>query len=141
MRKIRITQFLLPLLVMLMTSVMLVGCKDENGFLEVPYLEVESTFSTALGEGDGFILSIRSNVAWTVKAEDGSGAEVDWIKFIENSGEGDADIIGVVLQGSRADERSCNFVVTSLEGSQIVKVPFVQEKFVPVLQVMSPLFN
>ena len=137
MRKIRITQFLLPLLVMLMTSVMLVGCKDENGFLEVPYLEVESTFSTALGEGDGFILSIRSNVAWTVKAEDGSGAEVDWIKFIENSGEGDADIIGVVLQGSRADERSCNFVVTSLEGSQIVKVPFVQEKFVPVLQVMS----
>lgn len=125
-----------------MIGVLLISCRSEIELQEVPYLNIDSSYITADGEGDGFLLSIRTNLAWTAAAEDENGAEVDWIRLTVNSGQGDADVIGIVLQGSRGDSRSCMLVVRSEDGTLVSQVPFSQEKFVPILQpiLMSSLF-
>ena len=60
-----------------------VGCQETAETMESPYLDVvpESYSETALGEGDAFLLSIRSNVEWELSAVDANGAPVDWIRF------------------------------------------------------------
>ena len=134
-KNIRLQSFL-SIVSMVVACFLSVSCNNTKEILDTPYLNLEGTFASALGDGDGFILSIRSNVEWEVSAEDESGVPVDWIKFTETTGAGDADILGIVKQGSRDSERSCNFVVRSIQGNQEAKIRFSQDKFVPVLRPM-----
>ena len=134
-KNIRIQSFL-SIVSMVVAGLLAVSCNNTKEILDAPYLKLEGTFTSALGDGDGFILSIRSNVEWEVSAEDESGTPVEWITFTETTGVGDADIFGFVKQGSREDDRSCNFVVRSIQDEQEARILFSQDKFVPVLRPM-----
>ncbi len=113
------------------------ACGEEKEKMEEPYLNVENTYVEAEGEGDGVLLSIRSNLSWTITVEDASGAEAEWVAFDYTSGEGDADVLGFVQQGSRTEDRSCNFVVRSTDRSKEVSIPFKQSKFSPTLRQVA----
>ena len=111
-----------------------ISCNPEGNDLEQPYLNVDNTYSDASGEGDGFIVNIRTNLSWTISAVDDSGAEADWIKFDKTSGTGDADVLAFVLRGSRSASRACNIVVTAIDEDKTVSIPFNQSMFVPELR-------
>lgn len=104
-----------------------------------PYLEAvpEAYTETALGEGDGFLISVRSNVPWTLSAVDESGNPVDWIRLEQTSGEGDADILGIVLRGSRETDRTCSIVLKSTDGKLEKRFEMKQGMFVPVMLNMT----
>ena len=104
-----------------------------------PYLDVvpETYSESALGEGDAFLLSIRSNVAWELSAEDGSGNPIDWIKFDMTKGEGDADVLGFVLRGDRDEDRTCTIVLSTADAKLEKRLSMQQGIFVPVMLKMT----
>lgn len=117
-------------------SLLAVSCREkEEENTNAPFLEVspESLNSSALGEGDAIIISIRSNVPWTVSAEDSAGNPVSWIVFEATSGSGNADIRCFILAGSRNESRSCKIIIRSDDGTIIKSIDISQEKYTPVL--------
>lgn len=116
-----------------------VGCQETAETVESPYLDVvpESYSETALGEGDAFLLSIRSNVEWELSAVDANGAPVDWIRFDVTSGEGNADVLGFILRGDRVTDRSCTIVVATAETKLEKRLSMQQGMFVPVILKMD----
>ena len=86
----RIVSFF-PFAVIALAGLFWTACNTVEETAEESYLTVDSQFRSASGEGDGFLLLIRSNLAWTVSAEDPFGNIVDWVKFECESGEGDAE--------------------------------------------------
>lgn len=112
-----------------------VSCEEKIVETVVPYLDAvpESYSQTALGEGDGFLISVRSNVPWTLSAIDGSGNEVNWIRFDRTSGEGDADVLGIILRGDREADRSCTILLRSEDGKLEQRLEIKQGIFVPVM--------
>lgn len=111
------------------------GCQEPVEVVVSPYLDVvpEEYNATALGEGDAFLLSIRSNVAWELSAVDNSGAPVDWIRFDVASGSGNADVIGFILRGDRETDRTCTIVVSTSEAKLEKRLEMKQGIFVPVI--------
>ena len=111
------------------------GCQEPVEVGVSPYLDVvpEEYNATALGEGDAFLLSIRSNVAWELSAVDNSGAPVDWIRFDVTSGTGDADVLGFILRGDRETDRTCTIVLTTSEAKLEKRLEMKQGIFVPVI--------
>ena len=138
----RIVSFF-PFAVIALAGLFWTACNTVEETADESYLTVDSQFRSASGEGDGFLLLIRSNLAWTLSAEDPFGNSVDWIKFDRESGEGDADILGFVQRGDRTDARTCLFVVRSADGRRKVTFPFSQLKYepnfrkVPLSSIMS----
>lgn len=116
-----------------------VGCQETAETVESPYLDVvpESYSETALGEGDAFLLSIRSNVEWELSAVDANGAPVDWIRFDVTSGEGNADVLGFILRGDRETDRTCTIVVATAETKLEKRLSMQQGIFVPVILKMD----
>ena len=116
-----------------------VGCQETAETVESPYLDVvpESYSETALGEGDAFLLSIRSNVEWELSAVDANGAPVDWIRFDVTSGEGNADVLGFILRGDRETDRTCTIVVATAETKLEKRLSMQQGMFVPVILKMD----
>lgn len=111
------------------------GCQEPVEVVVSPYLDVvpEEYNATALGQGDAFLLSIRSNVAWELSAVDNSGAPVDWIRFDVTSGTGDADVLGFILRGDRETDRTCTIVLTTSEAKLEKRLEMKQGIFVPVI--------
>ena len=111
------------------------GCQEPVEVVVSPYLDVvpEEYNATALGEGDAFLLSIRSTVAWELSAVDNSGAPVDWIRFDVTSGTGDADVLGFILRGDRETDRTCTIVLTTSEAKLEKRLEMKQGIFVPVI--------
>ncbi len=112
-----------------------VSCEKPVEQTVAPYLDAvpEAYAETALGEGDGFLISVRSNVPWTLSAVDAGGNPVDWIRFDATSGNGDADILGIVLRGDRETDRSCTIVLRSEDGKLEKTFVMKQGLFVPVM--------
>lgn len=122
-----------------MAVLVVAGCGKEKDDVMSPYLDAvpEHITETALGEGDGLLLSIRSNVSWTLSAEDENGNKVDWLILRPDSGEGDADVFGTILRGDREEDRSCVIVLRSQNGNlPEKKVILKQGIFVPVILEM-----
>ena len=115
---------------------MLLAACQETDVKEAPYLKAipESFEGTALGEGDAFLFSVRSNVAWTLKAVDENDNEIDWIRFEQAAGEGDADIFCVILRGSQEEARGCTVVLASVDGKFEKRLTLGQTVFVPVIR-------
>ena len=132
----RIVSFF-PFAVIALAGLFWTACNTVEETAEESYLTVDSQFRSASGEGDGFLLLIRSNLAWTVSAEDPFGNIVDWVKFECESGEGDADVFGFVQRGDRTEARTCLFVVRSTDGRQKVTFPFSQLKYEPNFRKVS----
>lgn len=115
------------------------SCEEkEKETVVPPYMDVtpEAITEVAQGEGDGILISIRSNVSWTVSTEDASGSPVNWIVFDTTAGEGDADILCFVLCGSRDDGRSCKIVISSTDGKFVKSLEIRQGKYIPVLSTV-----
>lgn len=112
-----------------------VSCEKPVEQTVAPYLDAvpEAYAQAALGEGDGFLISVRSNVPWTLSAVDAGGNPVDWIRFDATSGNGDADILGIVLRGDRETDRSCTIVLRSEDGKLEKTFVMKQGLFVPVM--------
>lgn len=131
MKKSMLNKLLLALIVSFSVAV---AC--ENGEVELseePYLELhpESCDGLADGQGDGVILSIRSNVSWTVSAIGADNNPVDWMVFESTSGIGDADILCFILRGKLEEERTCKIVVCSEDGGFRKELDIYQGKYVP----------
>lgn len=111
------------------------GCQEPVEAVVAPYLDVvpQEYNATALGEGDAFLLSIRSNVEWELSAVDNSGAPVDWIRFDVTSGTGDADVLGFILRGDRETDRTCTIVLTTADAKMEKRLEMRQGVFVPVI--------
>jgi len=111
------------------------GCGETEQAAEAPYMDAVPAEYTqsALGEGDGFLISVRSNVAWTLSAVDGSGNPVDWIVFDQTEGNGNADVFGVVLRGDRETDRNCTIVLSSADGKMEKRLSMRQGIFIPVM--------
>ena len=131
--------FMLKVAICTMAGLLAAGCGKEKDKVELPYLDAvpESISGTALGEGDGLLLSIRSNVSWTLSAEDDTGNKIDWLILTPDSGEGDADVFGTILRGDRETDRSCVIVLKSEDG-KLPEKRFVLKQgiFVPVILEM-----
>lgn len=115
------------------------GCQEPVETVESPYLDVvpESYSETALGEGDAFLLSIRSNVEWELSAVDANGGPVDWIRFDVASGTGNADVLGFIIRGDRETDRTCTIVVSTAETTLEKRLSMKQGIFVPVILNMD----
>lgn len=111
------------------------GCQEPVETVVSPYLDVvpEEYNATALGEGDAFLLSIRSNVEWELSAVDNSGAPVDWIRFDVTSGSGNADVLGFILRGDRETDRTCTIVLSAADTKMEKRLEMKQGIFVPVI--------
>ena len=111
------------------------SCKKTAEQVAAPYLKVtpETYDQAALGEGDAFLISIRSNVRWTISAVDSEGNPVDWIHFDVTSGSGDADIFGFILRGDRETKRSCTIIISSEDGKMEKRIEINQGTFTPVI--------
>lgn len=136
MKKILSKRWLLAAAALCMLAV---SCEEKTGETAVPYLEAvpENYTETALGEGDGFLVSVRANVPWTLSAIDAAGGEVDWIRFDRTSGEGDADVFGVILRGDREADRSCTILLRSEDGKLERRLEIKQGVFVPTLMYLQ----
>lgn len=123
--------FVIPII-----SMLLLACQNnvEPLVQEEFILEISSEeYTEALGDGESFILSISSNMAWTIKAVGEDGTEIDWVIFDQIEGEGDASVFGTILKGVRNQPRKFTVVVTSLDGTREVSVEINQAAYVPVL--------
>ena len=132
-------KILIYILLTVAGSLLLAACKGLNEETEAPYLDAipEVFEGSALGDGDAFLFSVRSNVSWTLKAVDESGNEVDWIRFEQASGEGDADIFCIILRGIQERMRSCTLVLVSTDGKLEKRVPLDQTIFVPEYRTVT----
>ena len=129
---------LLPALMAFFSVIVSCGQK-EGDRLEAPYLEVlpESCENMASGYGDALLLSVRSNVSWTLSAVDADDSPVDWLVFETGSGAGDADILCFILSGAPEEERSCRIVVCSEDGKFQKQIDIIQGKYVRPLTVIT----
>lgn len=132
MKKSVLRNFLLTLVVLLWG---VVSCEQPEEKVDVPYLELspESCEEIASGDGDGLLISIRSNVSWTISAVDSNNSPVEWMIIESPAGKGDADILCFILKGSLEAERSCKIVVCSEDGKINKSLDIIQGKFVPTL--------
>ena len=131
MKKSMLNKLLLALIVSYSVAV---ACENREVELpEEPYLELHPQSCDALadGQGDGVILSIRSNVSWTVSAIGTDNNPVDWMVFESTSGVGDADILCFILRGKLEEERTCKIVVCSQDGGFRKELDICQGKYVP----------
>lgn len=115
-----------------------VACAEKE-IAETPYLEVEPSSldnQTALGKGDAIVISIKSNMEWTIKV-DYEGAEKDWLFLEATEGCGDADVFGIILRGSQSDKRNCTITVSAKDGSKSATLAVNQGVFVPEPVVLS----
>ena len=115
------------------------GCEKEKQDDTAPYLQaIPSEYDdAALGEGDAFIISVRSNVGWNLAAVDDEGKSVSWIRFEKESGNGDADVFGFISRGIKDDERSCTIMLSSEDGTIVRHYEIRQGAFVPALLKLS----
>lgn len=109
---------------LLMSCLLLSGCQQE----ELPEERVLSLETPAYetvsvpGEGGEIAVNVRSNLQWTVAAEE-DGASAKWITFSKTSGTGDAVVTAMVAKGrsvprsatvyvmSRDETITCSFIV------------------------------
>ena len=130
------------ILAVLSAALLLACCTKKEDPQEAPYLTVEpSQYDSALGDGDGFLLKISSNVAWTIDCSDETGGLCDWVILDATEGKGDASIFGIIKRGSRSGERDCQIVVTPSDKTvPAVVLALKQGIFVPVM-INSTLGN
>lgn len=112
--------------------------KDEPAG-EASFLEVspESISSELDGGGEGILISIKSNLSWTVSAEDNGGGTVDWLVISPSSGKGDGSVFCFILRGSKDAGRSCRIKVCSEDGAIVKTISVTQGKYVPTLVNVS----
>ena len=94
-----------------------VSCENkEEPAVEAAFLEVspESISGELDGGGDGILISIKSNLSWTVSAEDNGGGTVDWLVINPSSGKGDGSVFCFILRGGKDAGRSCRIKVCSV---------------------------
>lgn len=80
----------------------------------------------ALGEGDGIVISIKTNRHWTIETTS------DWLLFDSTSGYGNADVFAAVKRGSQESERSCEIIVKA-DGFEPKVIQINQNIFIPVI--------
>lgn len=119
---------------MVLAAAFAASCGEKEDAVEKPYFEVSPSSlegQSVLGEGDAIVLSIKTNMDWTISVEY-TGADKDWLKFEATEGSGSADVFGVVLRGDQGGERNCKITVATKDGSKKVDLDIKQGKFVPV---------
>lgn len=121
------------ILAMSLGMILAASCQDEVEPAAKPFFEVSPATmdsEAVLGDGDAVVISIKSNMAWTISVEY-TGSEKDWIKFEQTEGEGSADVFGIVLRGVQGADRNCTITVATKDGSRSVDLKVKQGIFVP----------
>ena len=122
-----------------LSALLWTSCNDKLEQIQEDYFEVSPSSienQSALGEGDAIVISIKTNLAWTISTEY-SGADKDWIIFEKTEGEGDADVFGIILRGNQGSNRNCTITVATKNGAKSVDLKVEQGKFVPKIIELS----